>query len=205
VLQAQISGRAHTTPLRRGDAGASRLQAHGLLALQRLAGNAIIARWLSSLSSGGRSPVLDVVRSGRGRPVDASVRTRIERRLGHDLSTVRVHTDAAAGASARAVNADAYTVGENIVFQSHAYRPETAAGRRMLTHELVHVIQQRLGSVSGVAAPGGIKLSEPSDPFEREAERVAGEVARPSGVRDGDQALRQRVVGRSRQPAEDGR
>jgi hypothetical protein len=119
----------------------------------------------------------------------------MERRLGHDLSSVRMHTGAAAEASARAMGADAYTVGENIVMRGHAYQPNTAAGRRMLAHELVHVIQQRLAPVSGVPAPGGIRLSEPSDPFEREADRVAEQVARPSGSGDGDQAFSTRVVG----------
>jgi hypothetical protein len=205
VLQAQITGRAHGTRPRRADPGSPRPDGNALLALQGLAGNANVVRALSSVGGVRRSPVLDVVRSGRGSPLAASVRALMERRLGHDLSSVRVHTDDAAGESARALNATAYTVGENIVFQGHAYRPQTRAGRRMLAHELVHVVQQRLGPVSGVPAPGGIKLSEPSDAFEREADRLADEVALPSDARDGDEADRPLVVGRPGQISEEGR
>ena len=201
MLETQTSGRARTTSARRAPTGAERAPTHGLLALQRLAGNASVARLLDR-ARGGEAPVLDVVRSGRGRPLAAPVRRTMERRLGHDLSTVRVHTGAAAEASARAINADAYTVGENIVMHGRAYQPHTAAGRRMLAHELVHVIQQRLGPVSGVPVAGGIRLSEPSDRFEREADRVAEEVARPSGSGDRDQAPGALVVGRSGQAAE---
>jgi hypothetical protein len=156
------------------------------------------------LTGGGRSPVLDVLEAGRGRPLEQSVRIAMERRLGHDLGSVRVHTDAAAGASARSVNADAYTVGEDIVFQSHAYRPQTAAGRRILAHELAHVIQQRSGPVDGVPAPGGIRLSEPSGAFEREAEQVADRAAGASNAGEGDKAGRPLVVGRAAERAEDG-
>jgi Domain of unknown function (DUF4157) len=126
-----------------------------------------------------RSPVLDLIRSGGGRPLDPSLRTFMEGRLGHDLGSVRVHTGGAAAASARSVNADAYTVGENIVFQDHAYRPGTDAGRRILAHELAHVIQQRSGPVPGTPAPGGIRISDLSDAGERDAERMAAEAMGP--------------------------
>jgi uncharacterized protein DUF4157 len=199
VLRAQDKSQGPRASRRRAGVQPGRLQpgARALLRLQRLAGNASVAELVSAFASGGRSPVLDVLESGRGQPLEQSVRNAMERRLGHDLGTVRVHTDASAGASARSVNADAYTAGEDIVFQSHAYRPQTAAGRRILAHELAHVIQQRSGPVSGVPAPGGIRLSEPSDPFEREAERV-------SRASEGDEARRPLVVGRAAEPAEDG-
>jgi hypothetical protein len=79
---------------------------------------------------------------GPGQPLDAATRAFFEPRFGHDFSHVRVHTDARAAKSARAVNALAYTVGQDIVFRSGAFRPETVAGRRLLAHELTHVIQQ---------------------------------------------------------------
>jgi len=65
---------------------------------------------------------------------------------GHDLSRVRVHTDARAAESARAMNALAYTVGQHVVFGAGQYAPGTVAGRKLLAHELTHVIQQA-GSV----------------------------------------------------------
>ena len=140
------------------------LGADGLLGLQRVAGNSGV----SSMLEEERSPVHDVINSS-GRPLDPSVRTDMEQRLGHDFSDVRVHDDSPAAASAQAVNAHAYTVGSNIVFQRDRYNPESAEGRTTLAHELTHVVQQRSGPVDGTSAPGGIKVSDPSDRFEREA------------------------------------
>jgi hypothetical protein len=67
------------------------------------------------------------------------------------------------------VNAHAYTVGHNIVFQRDRYDPASDHGRTTLAHELTHVVQQRSGPVDGTDAGGGIKVSDPSDRFEREA------------------------------------
>src|SRR5688572_30353863 len=97
----------------------------------------------------------------------------MEARLGHDFGNVRVHTDGAAEASARAVNAHAYTVGSHIAFQRSAYDPTSDQGRTTLAHELTHVVQQRNGPVDGTDAPGGIRVSDPSDRFEREATATA--------------------------------
>jgi hypothetical protein len=97
-------------------------------------------------------------------------------RLGHDFGDVRVHTDAAASESARAVNAHAYTVGSDIVFQSDRYQPDTDTGRRMIAHELTHVVQQRSGPVDGTPVGGGVRVSHPSDTFERAAEHSADRV-----------------------------
>ena len=114
----------------------------------------------------------DVV-SGGGRPLEPEVRGEMEGRLGHDFSDVRVHDDGAAHESAKAVNAHAYTVGSNVVFQRDKYDPGSDAGKVMLAHELTHVVQQRSGPVDGSSAPGGIKVSDPSDRFEREAASTA--------------------------------
>lgn len=62
-----------------------------------------------------------------------------EPRLGRDLGPVRIHADAPAAASARALDARAFTVGHHIVFAAGRYTPRTPAGRRLLAHELVHV------------------------------------------------------------------
>jgi hypothetical protein len=141
------------------------LDAEGVLGLQRAAGNAAVS---DLLEGDDRSPVHDVINSG-GRPLDADTRTDMESRLGADFGDVRVHDDTAAHASATAVNAHAYTVGSNIVFQRDQYDPSSSQGRTTLAHELTHVIQQRSGPVDGTEAPGGIKISDPGDRFEREA------------------------------------
>jgi hypothetical protein len=138
----------------------------GLLGLQRAVGNAGVSTLVSDEE---RSPVLDVVGSGGGTPLDADTRTDMESRLGHDFSDVRVHTDSRAHDSAQAVNAHAYTVGSNVVFQRDKYDPSSMEGRTMLAHELTHVVQQRNGPVDGTPTGGGVQVSDPSDRFEREA------------------------------------
>jgi hypothetical protein len=147
------------------------LDAEAILGLQRSAGNGAVAQLLEDE----RSPVHDVVSSG-GRPLEPDVRTDMETRLGHDFSDVRIHDDSAAANSAKAVNAHAYTVGSNVVFQRDRYDPSSAEGKTTLAHELTHVIQQRSGPVEGTSAPGGIKVSDPSDRFEREASANADRV-----------------------------
>jgi hypothetical protein len=140
------------------------LDADAILGLQRTVGNGAV----TSLLEEERSPVHDVINSG-GRPLEPDVRADMEARLGHDFSDVRVHDDSAAAGSATEVNAHAYTVGSNVVFQRDKYDPSTPEGKTTLAHELTHVVQQRSGPVDGTSAPGGIKISDPSDRFEREA------------------------------------
>jgi hypothetical protein len=147
----------------------------GLMGLQRVAGNTAV----SSMVEDDPSPVHDVVSSG-GRPLEPDVRADMETRLGADFGDVRVHDDSAAHRSAQSVNAHAYTVGSNIVFQRDKYDPGSDGGRTMLAHELTHVVQQRTGPVDGTPASGGIKVSDPSDRFEREAAANAERVMAPS-------------------------
>jgi hypothetical protein len=90
--------------------------------------------------------VYDVLRSP-GQPLDRGVREFMEPRLRHDLSKVRIHTDRRAEESARSMNALAYTVGTDVVFAAEHYAPASFAGRRLLAHELVHVLQQ--GGING--------------------------------------------------------
>lgn len=78
-----------------------------------------------------------------GHALDARTRSFFEPRFGRDLGAVRVHVDRVAQQSAREVNALAYTVGHHIVFGAGQYAPDNQAGRHLLAHELVHVMQQR--------------------------------------------------------------
>jgi hypothetical protein len=77
-----------------------------------------------------------------GQPLPLASRKFFEARFGHDLKDVRIHTDAPAIESARRVNALAYTVGRDVVFGDRQHAPHTFAGRRLLAHELAHVVQQ---------------------------------------------------------------
>jgi uncharacterized protein DUF4157/HNH/ENDO VII superfamily nuclease len=99
---------------------------------------------------GGPAPrdVGDVVRSA-GAPLDADTRASMETHFGTDFSGVRVHSDTAAARSAQGAGALAYTVGNHVVFGAGMFAPATVAGRRLLAHELTHVVQQ--GGVAGRA------------------------------------------------------
>jgi len=85
--------------------------------------------------------VSDVLRSS-GHPLDSATRAFFEPRFGHDFSDVRVHTDSRAADSARSIKAHAYTLGNDLVFGTGQFAPDTAAGRTLLAHELAHVARQ---------------------------------------------------------------
>lgn len=146
-----------------------------VLNLQRMAGNESVSALLGQQDEEERSPVHDVVGSGGGSPLEPGARNFLEDRMGADFSDVRVHTGGRADESARSINAQAYTVGTDVVFRSGAYEPDTPGGRHVLAHELAHVMQQKAGPVSGTPAPGGISISNPSDSFEQSAERSAAQ------------------------------
>ncbi|WP_372515747.1 DUF4157 domain-containing protein [Streptantibioticus ferralitis] len=113
-----------------------------------------------------RSLVHHVLRTA-GRPLDGATRREMESRLGADFSDVRLHTGNAARASAAEVGARAYTSGNHVVIG------EGGGDRHTLAHELTHVIQQRRGPVAGTDHGNGLKVSDPSDRYEREAEAMA--------------------------------
>lgn len=123
--------------------------------------------------------VHDVLRSP-GRPLDADTRSTMERRLGTDLSHVRVHTDERAAASARAVNALAYTVGKSIVFGRGRYAPTDAEGRRLLAHELVHTVQQNRGGSGSIG--DRLMVGSPDTGAEQEADAIAAAVSMPASA-----------------------
>jgi hypothetical protein len=103
--------------------------------IQRLGGQAAGAMDAAPAS-------VDQALSSPGRPLAPALRQDMEQRLGHDFSQVRVHSDSAAEQAARDVNARAYTIGHDIVFDSGKFAPDTHEGRRLLAHELTHVVQQ---------------------------------------------------------------
>ncbi|MDR4484433.1 MAG: DUF4157 domain-containing protein [Nitrospirales bacterium] len=85
---------------------------------------------------------VDRVLASSGRPLETSLQREMGQGFSYDFSRVRVHTGATAEQSARDVNAHAYTVGHNIVFGAGRFAPETNTGRRLIAHELTHVVQQ---------------------------------------------------------------
>jgi hypothetical protein len=105
----------------------------------------------SSGGSLGEAPaiVTEALQSS-GQAMESSVQTFFEARFGHDFSRVRIHSDSRA---AESVQAQAFTVGSDIVFSAGRYAPGTAEGRRLLGHELTHVVQQGAAAAS---APGRV-------------------------------------------------
>ncbi|CAD5949936.1 protein of unknown function [Streptomyces sp. KY75] len=110
-----------------------------------------------------RSSVHDVLRSP-GRPLAEPVRTEMELRLGEGFESVRIHDGASAARSASEIGARAYTSGDHVVLG------QGGADKHTLAHELTHVIQQRKGPVPGTDTGSGLRVSDPSDHFERAAE-----------------------------------
>lgn len=108
-----------------------------------------------------------------GYSLDVGTRAFMEPRFGHDFSNVRVHTDAKAAESARAVNALAYTVGRDIVFGTGQYAPKTSEGKRLMAHELTHTIQQGSGVRRLMTS---LEMTNPADATEKEAQTTANVV-----------------------------
>ncbi|QLE75770.1 DUF4157 domain-containing protein [Streptomyces rectiverticillatus] len=140
-----------------------------------------------------------------GKPLANPVRRTVEARFAADFSRVRVHTDAAAARTAAGLGAAAYTLGEHIVFGPGQYRPGTAAGLRVLAHELTHVLQQR---PLGRPITALLGISHPADGAEREADAVADQVrsGRPGAPTVAPQHARtlQRLTSEHGQHAEQG-
>jgi hypothetical protein len=127
----------------------------------------------SLLGSGERSPGP----ASSGSPLDAAVRAEMEGRLGRSLSDVRIHSGPGATHAARELDARAFTTGSDVVFGHRQYQPNTVAGRKLLTHELVHVLQQHFGPGSDAA------VSDRRDPAEAEARTIAADHAQGNGDR----------------------
>jgi hypothetical protein len=107
--------------------------------------------------------------SSPGQPLDAATLDFMEPRFGHDFSKVRIHAEGRDAIAARNVNASAYTVGQDIVFDSGRYMPETDTGKRLLAHELAHVVQQSRG---GTITPPPL----PTHPLEQAAHHAASTI-----------------------------
>ena len=133
----------------------------------------LFASTLSARSPAGPAvapPIVHDVLRTSGAPLSTQTRAEMEPRFGHSFADVRVHADGQAAESARAVGAYAYAVGRDVVFGAGRYAPGSAEGKRLIAHELAHVVQQR-----GAAATlqPRLEIGAADDPAEREAERAA--------------------------------
>ncbi|ADW69491.1 eCIS core domain-containing protein [Granulicella tundricola] len=130
-----------------------------------------LQRSAATPGKGTAPPSVHRVLSSPGQPLDAGARSFMEPRFGRDFSGVRVHHDAEAAESARAVDAHAYTVGQHIAFDQGRYDPGSSSGQHLLAHELAHTVQQ--GSVS--TAPSVLPYGNTPEynHLENEAEAMA--------------------------------
>jgi len=130
--------------------------------LQRQIGNQAVSRMLRPEQGKEDAP------AGDSRPLPAAVRSMFEERFGEDFSGVRIHTSTGAAESARALDAAAYTVGRDVVFDAGKYNPHSRQGQHLLAHELTHVVQQSRGG----EAPASFNAQSG---LEREAATAAAE------------------------------
>ena len=124
-----------------------------------------------------------------GKALDTQTQRQMGPRFGHDFSQVRIHTDTHAAESARALGANAYAVGNNIVFGPGHYAPGTREGDRLLAHEMTHVVQQAKHGTGDTSL-----TSQKEDASEQEAEALASQVVQGRTVEV--QALPQAAIAR---------
>src|SRR5574337_1117725 len=137
--------------------------------------------------------VRDAIQSP-GQPLAPEARAYMEPRFGHDFGKVRVHTDTRAADSARAMNALAYTLGQDIVLGSERYFPRTVAGKQLLAHELTHVVQQAQGGESGQSEQRADAAA---------ASVVLGEAVSPAQLGGASQSVQMKPDDPASKPAED--
>jgi uncharacterized protein DUF4157 len=111
----------------------------------------------ATVGAGGSGTAATVGPLGHGRPLELGTRDFFEARFGHDLGDVRIHDDDGAAESARSMNALAFTSGRDIVFANGQFVPSTSVGKKLLAHELVHVVQQRSGAPSSASVGPAIQ------------------------------------------------
>jgi hypothetical protein len=148
----RIAGQVLATPADNGVSGTARIQ--------RVAGQSA-SETLTAPAS------VEQAVAGSGQPLDDTLRREMEQRFGCDFSRVRVHLGSAAEHSARDVNARAYTLGDRMVFDAGEFNPATGAGRRLLAHELTHVVQQSGAAANVVRRSNGFDEDEPTRQWPR--------------------------------------
>gem|GEM_PF-5759799 len=117
-----------------------------------------------------------------GAPLPSEVRSYFEPRFGRDFSQVRLHTDSEAAEGARAVQARAYTLGQNIVFGAGEFLPATTGGQRLIAHELAHVVQQGGNSIQGAAVPEPGAKTQPGPLIQRDVPQTDTAATQPTSA-----------------------
>jgi Domain of unknown function (DUF4157) len=105
---------------------------------------------------------------GGGVPLDKGLRDELSGQLGDTFGDVRIHADGEADSLARSVSARAFTTGADVYFAGGEFNPLSTGGRELIAHELAHVVQQR-----GAPTSGPMRVSQPGEPLELDAEQAA--------------------------------
>ena len=140
-------------------------------------------------------PIVGDVLQSSGEHLDEQTQSFMESRFNHDFSQVHIHNDTQAAQSAEAVNAEAYTVGQDVVFGDGQYQPHTDSGKRLMAHELTHVAQQSVATSQSFAH---LQIDEGTSASEQEAATNAhrvvdqGQLASLNGTGTGHAASLQR-------------
>lgn len=142
---------------------------------------------------GGAAPKVDIPEGG-GRALEGGVKNAMEKKLGADLSSVRIHTGGDSAGASEKLNARAFTVGSDVHFNAGQFDPGSKEGTKLLAHELTHVVQGQKGGVqkkeeanAGAEADAegkegeALEVSDPEEPAEQEADAVADEVTADLG------------------------
>jgi hypothetical protein len=166
---------ANAATIRRSVRGDGASMQKTLLQLQAQYGNQFTGRVLDRLhdGKGGDDAMGQIERAinserGNGHAIAQPVRKQMETAFGADFSAVRVHTDAKADMLSRSLSARAFATGNDIFFRQGQYNPGSSGGRELLAHELTHVVQQ-----TGTALHRKMTVSQPDDPHEVEADKMA--------------------------------
>ena len=113
---------------------------------------------------------------GDGQPLPDSVLSSLEPQFGHDFSQVHIHTDAKANKLSQQLGAEAFTTGNDIFFTQKAYQPGSKSGRRLIAHELTHVVQQGAARVSRQSADMQGAAADPKEEAKSELKDVVGRI-----------------------------
>ena len=151
-------------------------------------------RVLQRSSTAAAPTEFDAIPTAHGEPLDVASRRPLEAHFGADLSDVCVHTGSEAEKSATSLYALAYTSGRDIYFGAGMYAPASDSGRRLLAHEVAHVVQQGSGKEPSIAtkSSSGVKIGAPDDMLEGEADRAAKEFMSGTPVELSDEEQRKK-------------
>lgn len=168
---------AHAARVHRVAQGGGASLHRSLRDLQRDYGNRFVGQVLRQAAGDHDDGGLDAVERaidgarGGGQHLDHTTQRQMESSFGADFSAVRIHHDARADGLSQSLSARAFTTGRDVFFRQGEYNPGTSAGRELLAHELTHVVQQ-----NGSGLQRKMSVSEPGDPQEVEADRMARQV-----------------------------